>query len=105
MGSGIPTAARFAGKLMVLSPDWSARGKLRRVLADWCQPYSGYPLFYPSRRRTQRETPRSTIAPVTPITNGRFQLLGGFRDWGRGPFYGSGYYVVASVSSSSSSCC
>jgi DNA-binding transcriptional LysR family regulator len=28
------------------------RGKLRRVLADWCQPYSGYHLFYPSRRQS-----------------------------------------------------
>jgi len=27
------------------------KGRLRRVLADWCQPYSGYHLFYPSRRQ------------------------------------------------------
>jgi hypothetical protein len=27
-----------------------AKGRLRRVLADWCPPYSGYHLFYPSRR-------------------------------------------------------
>jgi DNA-binding transcriptional LysR family regulator len=25
-------------------------GKLRRVLADWCPPYPGYHLYYPSRR-------------------------------------------------------
>lgn len=31
--------------------DHLARGHLRRVLADWCQPYSGYHLFYPSRRQ------------------------------------------------------
>jgi DNA-binding transcriptional LysR family regulator len=26
------------------------KGRLKRVLADWCQPYSGYHLFYPSRQ-------------------------------------------------------
>lgn len=25
---------------------------LKRVLADWCPPYSGYRLFYPSRRQS-----------------------------------------------------
>jgi DNA-binding transcriptional LysR family regulator len=29
-----------------------AKGRLRRVLMDWCQPYSGYHLFYPSRRQS-----------------------------------------------------
>jgi len=29
-----------------------AKGRLRRILADWCQPYSGYHLFYPSRRQS-----------------------------------------------------
>jgi DNA-binding transcriptional LysR family regulator len=28
------------------------KGRLRRVLADWCPPYSGYHLFYPSRRQS-----------------------------------------------------
>jgi DNA-binding transcriptional LysR family regulator len=28
-----------------------ARGRLIRVLADWCPPYSGYHLYYPSRRQ------------------------------------------------------
>jgi DNA-binding transcriptional LysR family regulator len=28
-----------------------AKGRLKRVLADWCLPYSGYHLFYPSRRQ------------------------------------------------------
>jgi DNA-binding transcriptional LysR family regulator len=28
-----------------------ARRRLQRVLADWCQPYSGYHLYYPSRRQ------------------------------------------------------
>jgi DNA-binding transcriptional LysR family regulator len=29
-----------------------AKGRLRRVLEDWCPPYSGYHLYYPSRRQT-----------------------------------------------------
>jgi LysR substrate binding domain len=28
------------------------KGRLRRVLADWCPPYSGYHLFYPNRRQS-----------------------------------------------------
>jgi len=28
-----------------------AKGRLRRVLEDWCLPYSGYHLYYPSRRQ------------------------------------------------------
>jgi DNA-binding transcriptional LysR family regulator len=28
-----------------------ANGRLKRVLADWCPPYSGYHLYYPSRRQ------------------------------------------------------
>src|SRR5436190_5532353 len=29
-----------------------AKSRLKRVLVDWCQPYSGYHLFYPSRRQS-----------------------------------------------------
>jgi DNA-binding transcriptional LysR family regulator len=29
-----------------------AKGRLKRVLAEWCAPYSGYHLFYPSRRQS-----------------------------------------------------
>jgi DNA-binding transcriptional LysR family regulator len=29
-----------------------AQGRLKRVLADWCLPYSGYHLYYPSRRQS-----------------------------------------------------
>jgi DNA-binding transcriptional LysR family regulator len=29
-----------------------AKGRLKRVLAEWCQPFSGYHLFYPSRRQS-----------------------------------------------------
>jgi len=28
------------------------KGRLKRVLTDWCPPYSGYHLFYPSRRQS-----------------------------------------------------
>jgi DNA-binding transcriptional LysR family regulator len=27
-------------------------GRLVRVLADWCEPFSGYHLYYPSRRQS-----------------------------------------------------
>lgn len=29
-----------------------AKGRLKRVLEDWCPPFSGYHLYYPSRRQT-----------------------------------------------------
>jgi hypothetical protein len=29
-----------------------AKGRLRRALEEWCLPYSGYHLFYPSRRQS-----------------------------------------------------
>ena len=28
------------------------QGRLIRVLEDWCEPYSGYHLYYPSRRQS-----------------------------------------------------
>jgi DNA-binding transcriptional LysR family regulator len=28
-----------------------AKRRLKRVLADWCPPYAGYHLYYPSRRQ------------------------------------------------------
>jgi DNA-binding transcriptional LysR family regulator len=28
-----------------------AKGRLRRLLEDWCAPYSGYHLYYPRRRQ------------------------------------------------------
>lgn len=31
--------------------DYIAKGQLERVLADWCAPFSGYHLYYPSRRQ------------------------------------------------------
>ncbi|HVH73440.1 MAG TPA: LysR family transcriptional regulator [Stellaceae bacterium] len=35
-----------------------AKGRLKRVLEDWCPPYSGYHLYYPSRRQA---TPAFTL--------------------------------------------
>jgi DNA-binding transcriptional LysR family regulator len=29
-----------------------AKGRLKRVLEDWCPPYPGYHLYYPSRRQS-----------------------------------------------------
>ena len=35
-----------------LATPYIAKGRLRRVLADWCPPYAGYHLYYPSRRQS-----------------------------------------------------
>jgi DNA-binding transcriptional LysR family regulator len=35
-----------------LSRPHITNGRLKRVLADWCPPYSGYHLYYPSRRQS-----------------------------------------------------
>jgi DNA-binding transcriptional LysR family regulator len=35
----------------LVAPD-VAKGRLKRVLADWCPPYVGYHLYYPSRRQS-----------------------------------------------------
>jgi DNA-binding transcriptional LysR family regulator len=29
---------------------WLKKGRLKRVLEDWCPPFPGYHLYYPSRR-------------------------------------------------------
>ena len=29
-----------------------SRGRLKRIIADWCPQYSGYHLYYPSRRQS-----------------------------------------------------
>jgi DNA-binding transcriptional LysR family regulator len=31
-----------------------AKGRLKRVLTDWCPPFAGYHLYYPSRRQPSR---------------------------------------------------
>ena len=35
----------------VMAQSHIAQGRLRRVLVDWCEPYPGYHLYYPSRRK------------------------------------------------------
>jgi DNA-binding transcriptional LysR family regulator len=35
-----------------LAQPYFAKGRLKRVLEDWCLPYSGYHLYYPSRRQS-----------------------------------------------------
>ncbi len=35
-----------------LAEPYLAEGQLKRVLDDWCPPYSGYHLYYPSRRQS-----------------------------------------------------
>ena len=54
-----PDAERRAGRLgprLRAGGAWCSRhlakGRLRRVLEDWCPPYSGYHLYYPSRRQS-----------------------------------------------------
>jgi DNA-binding transcriptional LysR family regulator len=49
--------AALAGLGLAYAPEgmvqpYIAKGKLRRILNDWCQPYTGYHLFYPSRRQS-----------------------------------------------------
>ncbi|UPK38198.1 LysR family transcriptional regulator [Bradyrhizobium sp. 186] len=48
--------AALAGMGLAYVPEgWAqpylAKGRLKRVLEDWCLPYSGYHLYYPSRRQ------------------------------------------------------
>jgi DNA-binding transcriptional LysR family regulator len=49
--------AALAGLGLAYVPEGMAqpylvRGRLKRVLEDWCLPYSGYHLYYPSRRQS-----------------------------------------------------
>lgn len=55
--------AALAGAGLAYVPEdavqaYLADGRLIRVLADWCPPYSGYHLYYPSRRQP---TPAFTL--------------------------------------------
>jgi DNA-binding transcriptional LysR family regulator len=48
--------AALAGLGLAYAPEdmvqpYLATGQLIRVLEDWCEPYSGYHLYYPSRRQ------------------------------------------------------
>jgi DNA-binding transcriptional LysR family regulator len=49
--------AALAGSGLAYVPEgwvqpYLAKSRLKRVLEDWCLPYSGYHLFYPSRRQS-----------------------------------------------------
>jgi DNA-binding transcriptional LysR family regulator len=49
--------AALAGSGLAYVPEsmaqrYLANGRLKRVLEDWCLPYSGYHLWYPSRRQS-----------------------------------------------------
>jgi DNA-binding transcriptional LysR family regulator len=49
-------SAAIAGLGLAYVPEglvqlYLAKGRLKRVLEDWCLPYSGYHLYYPSRRQ------------------------------------------------------
>jgi DNA-binding transcriptional LysR family regulator len=35
-----------------MAAPYLASGELERVLEDWCAPFEGYHLYYPSRRQT-----------------------------------------------------
>jgi DNA-binding transcriptional LysR family regulator len=50
-------SAALAGLGLAYMPEqmvhpYIADGRLKRVLEDWCEPYSGYHLYYPSRRQS-----------------------------------------------------
>ena len=52
-------AAALAGLGLAYMPEdmvqaHIAEGRLRRVLEDWCEPYAGYHLYYPSRRKSSQ---------------------------------------------------
>jgi DNA-binding transcriptional LysR family regulator len=54
--TGQMLSAALAGSGLAYMPESMAqpyltKGRLKRVLQEWCLPYSGYHLFYPSRRQ------------------------------------------------------
>jgi DNA-binding transcriptional LysR family regulator len=55
--TGLMLNAAVAGSGLAYLPEdqvqaYLVSGRLIRVLADWCQPFSGYHLYYPSRRQS-----------------------------------------------------
>jgi DNA-binding transcriptional LysR family regulator len=55
-GTGLMLEAALSGLGLAYVPEdtaagYVADGRLVRVLADWCPPYAGYHLYYPSRRQ------------------------------------------------------
>ncbi len=56
----------------------SAAGRLVRVLEDWCPPFPGYHLYYPSRRQSSAAFSLVVNALPPSITErqGRFPIVG-----------------------------
>ncbi len=57
--TGPMLSAALAGLGLAYVPEDMARphiaeGHLKRVLEDWCEPYAGYHLYYPSRRKSSQ---------------------------------------------------
>jgi DNA-binding transcriptional LysR family regulator len=55
--SGQMLSAALAGAGVAYMPEQMvethiSEGRLKRVLEDWCEPYAGYHLYYPSRRQS-----------------------------------------------------
>jgi len=48
------------------------KGGLKRVLEDWCPPYSGYHLYYPSRRQSSGEEKIPNLPTKAVIGQRRF---------------------------------
>jgi DNA-binding transcriptional LysR family regulator len=66
-----------------------AKGRLVRVLADWCPPFSGYHLYYPSRRQ-----PASAFALLVDTLRVPALMYG--RDASLGPHMSTGQETVRS---------
>jgi DNA-binding transcriptional LysR family regulator len=48
-----------------------AKGRLKRVLEDWCPPFPGYHLYYPSRRHNpHRRSPCSSMRCAIDLESG-----------------------------------
>ena len=52
MDSHFAPADEFAYVPEDMAQPYMAEGRLKRVLEDWCEPYPGYHLYYPSRRQS-----------------------------------------------------
>jgi DNA-binding transcriptional LysR family regulator len=50
------------------------KGRLKRVLHDWCPAYTGYHLYYPSRRQSSPVFSRLVDAPLPGISTPTFPI-------------------------------
>jgi DNA-binding transcriptional LysR family regulator len=51
-----------------------SKGELIRVLSDWCPPFTGYHLYYPSRTTHARICPRRQRIALPSLRRGFFNL-------------------------------